>query len=345
MNAPRHRLTRAGALGLLLCSSGLVAGACKSKPPEQGTLPSASASARPLALSPELAGKVLAKVGERDITLGEYAATLERMDQFERLRYQTPERRRKLLDQIINAELLAGEARRRGLDKRPEVEERVRQVLRDEVQSLARAKLPAPASLPESEVRAYYDQHRSEFSEPERRRASHIVLSDERRARQALERAAAANATEWGKLVREYSLDKLPAEGPLAPTELVGDIGIVSAPGAPRGDNPAVPEPVRKALFQIDKLGGVYPELVRDGAKLHIVRLTGKTDARTRSYAEAERAIRVAIMQGRLHDAERALERELRQRYPVQIDETALQSVKVPALGKGSDAPRPKSAP
>jgi hypothetical protein len=99
---------------------------------------------------------------------------------------------------------------------------------------------------------------------------------------------------------------------------------------------------VRQALFRIEKLGGVFPELVKDGAKFHVVRMTGKSDARTRTYAEAERAIRVAILQRKLVAAELDLERELRQRYPVQIDEAALQTVKVPPLGKGANA-RPQS--
>jgi hypothetical protein len=60
--------------------------------------------------------EVLAKVGEKPITLGDYARTLARMDEFERLRYQTPERQAELLDEIVNAELLAQEAERRGLD-------------------------------------------------------------------------------------------------------------------------------------------------------------------------------------------------------------------------------------
>ncbi|HMJ14103.1 MAG TPA: peptidylprolyl isomerase, partial [Polyangiaceae bacterium] len=310
---------------------------CKDKPPEQAAGPSSSASAAASALAPELAAKVLAKVGEREITLGEYAATLARMDQFERMRYQTPDRRRKLLDEIIKAELLAGEAKRRGLDKKPEVEARIRQVLREEVQSLARAKLPPPASIPESDVRAYYDKQRAEFAEPERRRASHIVLADSKRAELVLSRARTASAAEWGKLVRESSLDK-PAEGPLAPAELAGDLGIVSAPGDTRGANPKIPEAVRKALFEIQKLGDVYPEVVSDGGKFHIVRLTGKTEARTRSYEEAERAIRVAILQTRLRETEQRFERELRERYPVKIDEAALETVKVPPLGKDSDA-------
>ena len=45
------------------------------------------------ALSPEQAAQVLAKVGTSTITLGDYVAALEHMDQFDRLRYQSPERR------------------------------------------------------------------------------------------------------------------------------------------------------------------------------------------------------------------------------------------------------------
>src|SRR4051812_9873030 len=50
-------------------------------------------------LTPEQASQVLARVGERSITLGDYAAALERMDPFERMRYQTEDRRQALLDE------------------------------------------------------------------------------------------------------------------------------------------------------------------------------------------------------------------------------------------------------
>jgi peptidyl-prolyl cis-trans isomerase C len=113
--APRHALL---ALAVLVSS-------CDTKP-KTGAAPSASASAAPRGLTPELAARVLAKVGAREITLGEFAATLERMDPFERLRYQSAERRKQLLDELIDLELLAEEradrpraARRRGAPKRP----------------------------------------------------------------------------------------------------------------------------------------------------------------------------------------------------------------------------------
>ena len=61
-------------------------------------------------LSSAQAAQVLARVGTRTITLGDFAAALERMDPFERIRYQTDDRRQALLDEMIIVELMAREA-------------------------------------------------------------------------------------------------------------------------------------------------------------------------------------------------------------------------------------------
>src|SRR5258708_23184357 len=62
-------------------------------------------------------GQVLARVGERTITLGDYAAALEHLDQFDRVRYEAPQRRKELLGEIIDVMLLAAAERTRGYDK------------------------------------------------------------------------------------------------------------------------------------------------------------------------------------------------------------------------------------
>src|ERR1700678_2207950 len=114
-------------------------------------------------ISPEQAGKVLAKVGDRTITLGDFVAALEHMDQFDRLRYQSQERRKELLNEMINAKLLADEARDKGYDKDPRTQEELRSVLRDAMLKDARKGAPLPAELPADEVHAYFDAHRAEF--------------------------------------------------------------------------------------------------------------------------------------------------------------------------------------
>src|SRR5687767_12286216 len=81
---------------------------------DEGALPPgvADAGTPPAGLTPEQAAQVVARVGERTITLGDFAAVLERMNQFDRLRYESKERRRELLQELIDVELLAAEARR-----------------------------------------------------------------------------------------------------------------------------------------------------------------------------------------------------------------------------------------
>lgn len=329
MRARAHRK----ALLLLLGALG-----CQSKPQPSAGAPSASVSAAPAGLTPELAARVLAKVGDHEITLGEYAATLERMDPFERVRYQSAERRKQLLDELIDLELLADEARRRGLDQLPETQERVRQLLRDELLARTRAALPPESEISEADARRYYDAHRDDFREPERRRVAHIALASEAEAKAVLEKAQSASPAEWGKLVAEKSRDPRGKPGAALAPELAGDLGIVGPPGHPRGGNPSVPEPLRAAVFEIDKLGGVLPRIVPADHAFHVVRMTGKTDARDRSYADAERSIRVALMQERIRAREAELEAELKRKYPVTIDEAALAKLPLPAASSKPQA-------
>jgi parvulin-like peptidyl-prolyl isomerase len=322
-----RRLGGLAVCSLLLssCSRG-----CSEAPSPQ---PAASSSAPAQTLSPELKEKVLAKVGGREITLGEYAATLERMGEFERLRYQSPERRKQLLDEMIEVELLAGEARRRGLHERPETQARLRQALRDELMRQERQSLPSPSEIPTAEVRAYFEKHKNEFREPERRRVAHIELDGEKRAQEILELAEKAEPKEWGRLVRKHSLDRRPPSPLGDPIEFAGDLGIVAKPGSPGGENPEVPEPVRSAVFEIDAIGHVYPKLVTADGHFHIVRMIGKTDARNRSFVEAERLIRVRLLEERAEKLEKDLEKRLRERFRVVVDEKALDKLELPKAG------------
>jgi peptidyl-prolyl cis-trans isomerase C len=252
------------------------------------------------------------------------------MDRFERLRYQSPERRRLLLDEIIRVELLAAEARRRGLHRDPETSERIRQVLRDELLRQVRAEVAGPESIPEAEVRAYYDANRGEFEEPERRRVAAIVLHSRAEAEPVLEKARAASPTGWGELVQAHSTGSPESPGGAQPLELAGDRGIVSL--GRRGDNPRVPEAVRQGVFEIKEVGGVHADVVEADGKFYVVRLIGRSDARTRSFADAQRTIRVTLVQRRIREAEAKLEAELRQKYPVKVDDAALSKITVPSV-------------
>ncbi|MRG92667.1 peptidylprolyl isomerase [Polyangium spumosum] len=305
--------------------------------------PAADAAAPAAGLSPEQATRTLAKVGDRVITLGDFAATLERMDQFDRLRYQTKERRKELLDEIIDVELLAAEAKRRGLDKQPETEEAIRQILRDAILADARKGLPAPGEIPPAEVRAYYEAHVEQFREPERRRVAAIVLSDRKTAARVLEDATKIKtAAEWGELFQKHSMTAPKVKDPNTSLDLAGDLGVVGAPDDPRGKNPKIPEPIRAAVFKIPSVGSVLDEIVEAEGRFYVVRMNGITAAHSRTLQEADRSIRVKLLQQKIQEREKALEADLRKKFPVEIDDAALGKVKLPEgvkpyEGKGAD--------
>ncbi len=315
------------------CAAGCLVGGCRTRTGAKGSgalaevVGDGGGPARPFGLTSEQAAQVLARVGARTITLGDFAATLDRMDQFDQLRYQSLERRKELLEEMVDVELLAEDARKMRLDQTPEAQQALRQILRDALLARVRSEAGTPAEVPEETVRAYYEAHRQEFREPERRRVAHIVVRDRDVAQRVLAEAKAASGTEWGELVLKHSLDQPPKGAARPPLELLGDLGIVGAPSDPRGDNPRVPSAIRQVVFEIGAIGEVFPRPIEDQGRFHLVRMTGKSEARDRSLADSERTIRVSIVQAKIAERERLLEAQLRQEFPVTIDEQALSVV------------------
>ena len=296
-------------------------------------VPEAGAGSEPVGgLSGDQAARVVAKVGERSITLGDFARTLDRMDPFDRLRYQTKERRRELLGEMIDVELLAQEARRRGIDKRPEVQDALRQLYRDALLQKLRDTMPPPAGIPAEEVKAYYEANSDRYNEPERRRVSAIVMTSKADAERVRGLAAKTkNATEWGQLFLEHSVTAPKTKRPNDPVDLAGDLGIVGPPGDPKGGNTKVPEAAREAAFKLATVGAVADSVIEADGKFFIVRLSGMTAGHKRTLQEADRSIRVAILQQRLQDLEKKLDEELRAKFPVEVDDKALSQIKLPA--------------
>ncbi|MGH7329092.1 MAG: peptidyl-prolyl cis-trans isomerase, partial [Polyangiaceae bacterium] len=205
-------------------------------------------------LTPEQSAKVLAKVGDKTITLGEFVATLEHMDQFDRLRYQSPERRKELLGEMIDIELLAQEAQQKGYDQDPVAQEQERAILREAVLADLKKSVPSPQEMPEADVRAYFDAHRADYRDPERRRISAIQVKDEATAKSVLAQAEKnTNAAAWGELVRKFSID--PQAKANVPVDLAGDFGMINPPGDTHAENVRVPADLVAPAFEIQNVG------------------------------------------------------------------------------------------
>jgi parvulin-like peptidyl-prolyl isomerase len=217
-------------------------------------------------------------------------------------------------------------------------QQEIREVLREAMLKRAREDVPGPNEVPPEEVRIYYETHKMDFRDPERRRVSAIVLASEPAARALLDAAEKATGTQWGDLVHTRSIDAQ-AKGNV-PADLAGDLGFVSPPGDARGENSRIPDEVRSAAFAIPKVGDVAPRPVKAGGKFYIVKLTSKTEPHERSFQEAERMIRIKLSQDKGHVREERLLDDLRQQFHINIDEAALGQVKVETGAAGPGAPR-----
>ena len=146
-------------------------------------------------------------------------------------------------------------------------------------------------------------------------------------ARRLVDSLRNASAIEWGQAVRAYSTGRRDTNSAV-PLELEGDVGIVSAPGQAAGNEPQLPEPLLRAAFTIEKVGGVYGEPVLVNGQYHILRLTSRTAARQRAFAEADRSIRVKLVQQRIEANQQQLMNELRKKIPVSVNQSLLATIK-----------------
>src|SRR5438045_8021345 len=83
-------------------------------------------------------GTVVAKVGDESITADELKRRLDETSPFLRARYNTLERKKEFLENLIRNELLAQEAQKQGYDKSPAVREQMKPAM---IQALIKPQL------------------------------------------------------------------------------------------------------------------------------------------------------------------------------------------------------------
>ena len=169
-------ITRAKALvGVLAVPMALLMGvACT--PSGGGGEQGGAGTSAPKAAKKDDSTPVLATIGSETITVGEFESHIERQSPFVRKRYENPEQKRKLLQDLIKREAMAQEAARQGYDQHPEVVETMKKVM---VQKLIREEFDKNfknVEVPDAELQAYYDSHESDYHQPEMVRLSHIFF-------------------------------------------------------------------------------------------------------------------------------------------------------------------------
>jgi len=295
-------------------------------------------------LSAEDARKVLAKVDGTTISLGEFADRINQQSPYLRARYNSPERRREFLDNLVRFELLAQEAERRGYGNDAEVQRTLKQVMIQRLMKQDFEDKVKVESISDEDMRKYYDEHREEYHKPEQVRASIILVKDRAKAERLLREilAKSGDARFFRQTAQEQSEDaETKARG--------GDLRYFSRPAERRADEPTVPAEVANAAFELANVGDVSGNLVKAGGGNYIVKLTGKRKALDRTFDEVRRTIQNRLWRERRQaEIERFVE-DLRKQANVRIHEDVLGQIQVdttvPAGPEGSVPGGPPGGP
>ena len=272
---------------------------------------------------------VVASINGENISLGEYERRLNSQAPFARARYNSKERKLDFLNNITQFEALADEAEREGYASHPEVvldfkQAMVRKMLADRIASEVKLE-----DITEAQMRAYYDEHSSDYIRPAKVRASQIVVADEETAKKIivdLEADFKVNPTKrrknFANMAREMTLDE-------GTKKLGGDMRFFTHPK----DGGTVDPKVADAAFAIEFTGQLAPPLETD-AGWHVIMLTAKKEREEKTFDVVKRNI-----QNRLF-------RELRTRKEKEFVKKVLDGAKIDIKGdlldKIPDPPAPQ---
>ncbi len=309
---------------VVLSVVGSVAVACTCGDDETSPAHDRAETPRTHGLTEEEARQVLAKIGDREITVGEFVESISSKGPFLRARYNSPERRRELLDQMVRFELFAAEAHRQGLDELPEVQRTRKQVLIRRFLKQEFEDRIQLSDVSDADVAAYYESHRDEFNKPEQVRASQILVQSQATAQRLLRQllASPSDIRLFRQLAEQNDTDP-------ATRDRFGDLGFFSRPAERQAGEPDVPAEVADAVFSLDTIGAVYPHVVRSARGYHVLKITGRRAPLRRTLEDASRPIRHRLWRERRERAVDELVERLRSEADVHEDLSLLDQVHI----------------
>ncbi|MGA8831621.1 MAG: peptidylprolyl isomerase [Desulfomonilaceae bacterium] len=244
--------------------------------------------------------QVLAKVGSKTITEGDLKQMANAVPEKFRYYYQTPEGRRQTLDYIVNIYALAAEAEKQGLDKSADAQKLLDFTRNDLLARLLLDKstknTPAPT---EADAKKYFEQNKTEFSTPESVKLHHILLDNEKDAKQVLARLK--KGEKFADVASQVSICPSKTNG--------GDLGWM-----PKGS--LVPE-IEEVAFQMKK--GQIEGPVKTKFGYHILYLEDKKPAEEASFDQVKDYIIEQLKYQKQQEQYEKLADSLRKKMNVQI--------------------------
>lgn len=249
--------------------------------------------------------RVLARVGDKEITTTYYKRQLASQPESLQELSTHGQGKKAALEGLVNREILYAEALRKKIDKDAEIERKFEDLKKELVISTyLQNEIISHIKVADKEVEAFYKNNPAEFKNVEEIRISQIVVRDEAKAQEILDKIKIRR--DFSDLAANYSTDKGSAANN-------GDVGYFTYKG--------LPAEVRDTVFKLGVGEISKPYKMPGGYEIYKI-----TDRRTVSYTfdQVKDAIRAHIYNEKFNKELAALLEGLKKNTPVQMNEALL---------------------
>lgn len=224
---------------------------------------------------------------------------------------------------VLWPELFSVEAKKEGLDRLPTVESQTRKTIRTLYQKDSVELGVTEESITAQQVQQYYQEHLREFVHPEYRRASYILLRNEKDANDVLAKAKESNLTSFSDLAKSYSIDR--------ETNMQGgDLRYFDATARPeRITQAAIPLPVAEAVFSMKTAGTLFPKVVQVGQRFAVVWFVSKREPVEQKVEQVEVSIRTLLLGQAREQKRKSTVQSLKERFKVEVFEARFKVLNV----------------
>lgn len=130
--------------------------------------------------------KVLATIGEKEITNLDVENALKSLDPYQAMHFQTEEGKKQLLEDLINQELFYIQAKEDQLHNDEDFKTEMKKIEENMLKQYAINKVLSNITLTEEEKKAFFEANKSKFNKPESASAKHILVDSEELANDIL---------------------------------------------------------------------------------------------------------------------------------------------------------------
>jgi peptidyl-prolyl cis-trans isomerase C len=275
------------------------------------------------ACSKKQEGKPVVTIDDEKVSLSQFNAELDKIPMNMKMLVASQSGKREFLDKLIVRKLLLREAKKAGVEKEKEFQDKFNDIKEQLIiESLLRKKVTTEAKFDDETLQKYYDVHKEEFKRDREIRTRQIVVGTEQEAKEI--QSKIAKGEDFAELAKKYSMD------PSAKTT-GGDVGF-----HPKGS--LIPE-FEAAAFKLTKAGQVAPP-VKTKLGYHIIKLEDVREGAIVPFPEVKEFIRQKLTQEKQTEVLKNYIDSLKKNAKIVVNEDLLKEdmkkSEVPAKAEGN---------